>query len=55
VPEPQTRLAIDMLTAYKVYESRDLGELGQQIAVARAGATQIVVTSNSKDEATNNN
>lgn len=40
-PEEQTRLAIDMMTAMKVYESKGLGELGKAVAVARAGATQI--------------
>lgn len=42
-PEEQTRLAIDMMTAMKVYESRGLGELGQKVAVARASATKIQV------------
>ncbi|MEN9405372.1 MAG: hypothetical protein RLY47_331 [Candidatus Parcubacteria bacterium] len=43
-PEDQTRLAIDMMTAMKVYESRGLASLGQQVSVARAGATKITVT-----------
>ncbi len=47
-PEEQTRLAIDMMTAMKIYESRGLGELGQKVAVARAGATKIDVTSTDK-------
>lgn len=42
-PEEQTRLAIDTLTAMKVYESRGLGELGQKVMAARAGATKIEV------------
>jgi hypothetical protein len=42
-PEEQTRLAIDMMTAMKVYESKGLGELGQKVAVARASATKIEV------------
>ncbi len=42
-PEEQTRLAIDMMTAMRVYESKNLGELGQRIAVARASATKIEV------------
>lgn len=51
-PDEQTRLAIDMLTAVNVYESRNLGELGKAIAVARAGATKITVVSglNEKSE-----
>ncbi len=43
-PEEQTRLAIDMMTAMKIYESRQLGDLGQKVTVARAGATKIEVT-----------
>jgi hypothetical protein len=42
-PEEQTRLAIDMMTAMKIYESRGLTELGQKVTVARAGATKIDV------------
>lgn len=41
IPEEQTRLAIDVLTAHKVYESKGLGELGQRIIVARSGAAKI--------------
>lgn len=49
IPDEQTRLAIDMLTAMKVYESRGLGELGQQVAISRAGATKIEVISNNSE------
>lgn len=42
-PEEQTRLAIDMMTAMKIYESRDMGELGKEVAKARAGATKLNV------------
>lgn len=42
-PEEQTRLAIDMMTAMKVYESKGLSDLGQKVAVARASATKIEV------------
>lgn len=44
IPEEQTRLAIDVLTAYKVYESKGLGDLGKQIIVARSGAAKINLT-----------
>ncbi len=44
IPEEQTRLAIDMLTAYKVYESRGLAEFGQKLATAKAGAARITMT-----------
>ncbi len=40
-PEEQTRLAIDMMTAMKVYESKGLGDLGKAVATARAGAPHI--------------
>lgn len=44
IPEEQTRLAIDMLTAYKVYDSRGLAEFGQKLAIAKAGAARITMT-----------
>lgn len=42
-PEEQTRLAIDIATAARVYESKGLGDLGKAAVVARAGATKIQV------------
>lgn len=45
IPDLQTRLAIDALTAMKVYETEGLGVLGQQIMVARAGACEVSVES----------
>ncbi len=51
-PEEQTRLAIDMLTAMKVYESRDLTDLGREVAVARAGACTMDFTSRSSARTT---
>lgn len=42
-PEEQTRLAIDMATAMKVYESKGLLDVGKAVAAARAGATKIEV------------
>jgi hypothetical protein len=41
IPEEQTRLAIDVLTAMKVYKSKNLGALGQQIIIAKSGAAKI--------------
>ncbi|MEK7538989.1 MAG: hypothetical protein AAB552_04065 [Patescibacteria group bacterium] len=41
IPEEQTRLAIDMMTAMKIYDSKGLHNLGQQVAVAKAGAARI--------------
>lgn len=55
-PEEQTRLAIDMATAMKVYESKGLLEVGKAVATARAGAPKIEVkvmpseTDDSSDE-----
>lgn len=44
IPEEQTRLAIDTLTAMRIYQTRGLDSLGESMAVARAGATKIEVT-----------
>lgn len=41
--DEQTRQAIDVSTAMKVYESKGLQELGKQVMIERAGATKIVV------------
>ncbi|MDH2154060.1 hypothetical protein [Stenotrophomonas sp. GD03657] len=41
LPEEQTRMAIDAATAMAVYESKGLGELGKQLAIAKAGAARI--------------
>ena len=40
-PEEQTRLAIDVATAMRVYEAAGLAAEGRQIAIARAGAPHI--------------
>lgn len=52
-PEEQTRLAIDMMTAMRVYESKGLIDLGKAVSTARAGATKVTVItgdSNKPDE-----
>jgi hypothetical protein len=41
--DEQTRQAIDIATAMKVYQSKELGELGNKVMEARAGATKIMV------------
>ncbi|MFA7284884.1 MAG: hypothetical protein WC004_03610 [Candidatus Absconditabacterales bacterium] len=41
--EPQTKLAIDVANADRIYASKGLTEFGRQIAIARAGATQITI------------
>jgi hypothetical protein len=43
LPEEQTRMAIDAATAMAIYDSKGLGDLGRQLAVARAGAARIEV------------
>lgn len=41
--DEQTRQAIDIATAMKIYESKGLGELGNKVMAARAGATKILI------------
>lgn len=43
--DEQTRQAIDVSTAMKVYESRHLQDIGREVVAQRAGATKIVVES----------
>jgi hypothetical protein len=43
--DEQTRQAIDVSTAVKIYESRNIGEFGKEVMKARAGATKVVVNS----------
>ncbi|RYD57177.1 MAG: hypothetical protein EOP56_10290 [Sphingobacteriales bacterium] len=45
VPQPseQTAQAIDVATAYKIYESKGLQEVGKAVMTQRAGATKIEV------------
>lgn len=52
IPEEQTRQAIDIVTAMKIYDSKGLTEVGKAVASARAGATKVtVVTTEPKKEA----
>ncbi|RZL15605.1 MAG: hypothetical protein EOO89_12770 [Pedobacter sp.] len=44
IPEEQTRQAIDVVTAMKIYESKGLTEVGKSVTSARAGATKVEVT-----------
>lgn len=50
LPDEQTRQAIDISTAMRIYQSNNLEDLGKQVMIARAGATQITVEN--KTEAT---
>lgn len=43
--DDQTRLAIDVATALRIYEAAGIREVGQTIISQRAGATQITVNS----------
>ena len=43
--DEQTRLAIDAATAVRVYEAAGIRSVGEQVITARAGATQIHITS----------
>ncbi len=55
MPDPQTRMAIDVGAAVRVYDAVGLGELGRQILVARAGASNIVVNPAPKADPGDNN
>lgn len=48
LPEDQTRMAIDAATAMAVYDSKNMGELGRQLVIARAGATRVSVNGTDK-------
>ena len=41
--DEQTRQAIDVATAMKIYESKGLSDLGKNVISAKAGATKVVV------------
>jgi len=41
--DEQTRQAIDVSTAMKIYESKGLTEVGKQVMISRAGATKLTV------------
>ena len=41
--DEQTRQAIDVCTAMKIYQSKGLNEAGAKIMEARAGATKITI------------
>jgi hypothetical protein len=50
IPEEQTRQAIDVVTAMKIYESKGLTEVGKSVTSARAGATKVEVTVQKDDK-----
>lgn len=48
--DEQTREAIDVSTAMKIYESKGLSDIGKQIMIARAGATKINIEAPLKNQ-----
>jgi hypothetical protein len=48
IPDEQTKQAIDVATAYRIYESKGIKEIGEKVIHARAGATKIEVNNNTK-------
>ena len=50
IPEEQTRQAIDVVTAMKIYESKGLTDVGKSVTSARAGATKVEVTVQKDDK-----
>ncbi len=44
--DEQTRQAIDVSTAMKIYESKNLSELGKAVIIQKAGAARVVVEDN---------
>ncbi len=43
LPDEQTRQAIDISTAIRIYKNNGIDDIGRSVMVARAGATQITV------------
>lgn len=54
VPEPseQTAQAIDVATAWRIYESKHLEEVGKQVISNKAGANRIIIQSQSSSSET---
>ena len=53
IPDDQTKEAIDVATAMRIYESKNLKELGEKVISARAGATKVSVET--KNQVPSNN
>lgn len=43
IPDEQTRQAIDVATAVRIYESKGIKDIGEKVMSARAGATKVIV------------
>jgi hypothetical protein len=50
--DEQTRQAIDVTTAMKIYESKGLQEIGKQVMTQRAGATKIIIDERKNETST---
>jgi transposase len=48
--DEQTRQAIDVSTAMKIYKSKNLEDIGKQIMCERAGASKIVIENKPSDD-----
>lgn len=48
IPDEQTRQAIDVATAFRIYESKGIKEMGEKVISARAGATKVTVENKSE-------
>lgn len=48
--DEQTRQAIDVSTAMKVYESKGISDVGKQVMIQRAGASKITIIENKEAE-----
>lgn len=48
IPDEQTRQAIDIATAMRIYNANQLGDIGKTVMAARAGATKITVETKSE-------
>lgn len=48
-PSEQTSQAIDAATAWKIYQSKEMGEVGKAIMSSKAGASRVVVNQNTKE------
>ena len=48
-----TRQAVDVSTALKIYQSKDIEELGKEIILRKSGASKIIINNNQEPENTN--
>ena len=53
--DEQTRQAIDVSTAMKIYESKGLQDVGKSVMIERAGATKIIIENITNQQAGDEN